>query len=436
MQKMNSDQNFSQKINGLSVSDRERPQSKYPYRRTQRTKIRKTVLSVALASILASFLVIGLGGFAVSSASGTSGTSYNNVQVFLQTQNSTDNFFILGVYNSTGTLIAGAQSQYPAFSFELPEGNYIFATTAISQSSQYPYWGSSYPSMEYGYLSEKISGATSLNLATQKISDIPQTKIAVQVNYANGSAASGASVSAATLGSYYWWGNNFVMWNQTGPDGSTTLTVPSVPVEISAWAWVLVNLPTNQTTVQTTVAGEPVNVTVYWQPMYVGLSGSGLVVPPQSSAQITLHYTPQRNYCYYPYGEGVAYATGTAKAVGASSQVNSGYAQPSGIASIPCIYGGGPVAYGASVRNGAPQPYSGPQNSGPFIQYGTNGIVPSTFPPANQVPVQNVSNTLGSTTAIDTELTIGIVIAISFSAISLLAVLLNRRIKGQKTGVA
>jgi hypothetical protein len=49
------------------------------------------------------------------------------------------------------------------------------------------------------------------------------------------------------------------------------------------------------------VAGEEVNVTVYWQPMYVGLAGSALVVPPDDNASITLH-AQQPNYWATPFG--------------------------------------------------------------------------------------------------------------------------------------
>ncbi len=45
------------------------------------------------------------------------------------------NAFSMSVYNSTGGIVASSESPYPAFSFELPSGNYLF--TAIAGSDNY-----------------------------------------------------------------------------------------------------------------------------------------------------------------------------------------------------------------------------------------------------------------------------------------------------------
>src|SRR3989442_1571537 len=191
-----------------------------------------TFLAISLLLLLTS-------GGATLAQPPAAATSYNQVQVKVQTANALNATYIGTVYNSSGYMEATVQSRYPVFSFDLPSSN-----------------------------------------------------VTITASYLNGTAASGASVSAYIVGEWYWWGNSnnrLVLWGQTDKTGKVDLIVPSVPVEVSAWAWLPVNLPSHQTTVQTTVGGEKVNVTVYWQPTYVGLAGSALIIPPKTGASITLH---------------------------------------------------------------------------------------------------------------------------------------------------
>ncbi|MDA4113705.1 MAG: hypothetical protein OK474_06640, partial [Thaumarchaeota archaeon] len=88
---------------------------------------------------------------------------------------------------------------------------------------------------------------------------------------------------------------------QVGNDGTLALVVPAVPVEVTAWSWVPVNIPVKGSTVQVTIGGELVNVSVSWEPAYVGLAGSVLIVPPQTDGKITLHLQ-QQSYWVTPYG--------------------------------------------------------------------------------------------------------------------------------------
>jgi hypothetical protein len=112
---------------------------------------------------------------------------------------------------------------------------------------------------------------------------------------------------------------------QTGANGVANLVLPVAPTVITAWDWIPVNLPKNETTVVVNVGGQNVNVTVYWQPTYVGLSASTLLIPPANSANLTLHYQ-QPNYWYLPPGIGYAQAPSTQ---GGATVAN----QPSGVPS-------------------------------------------------------------------------------------------------------
>lgn len=288
----------------------------------------KDTISMMLAIALLGVLPV-LGGTNPALA-GASSSAYYNIQVSVHT---TDNFtgnYVFSAYNSSGWLVAWSQSKYPTSSFELPSATYLFTVNAFQQDYYrcYAYTvqatasssvagaaaGGGLPAMmppcqpfmpksEYGYALEAVSSSTSLSINTQPLSQT-SSKLAIHVEYPNGTAASDVSISAYVVGAPYWWGgneNNFVMYSQTGPDGLANLVVPGVPVELTAWKSIPVVLPKNETTVQTIVAGEKVNVTVYWQPMYVNFGSSALIMPPQSSATMTLHYQ-QPNYSPVPYG--------------------------------------------------------------------------------------------------------------------------------------
>jgi hypothetical protein len=278
--------------------------------------------------------IIGLTALlALSSLSFTSAASYNNVQIFIQTTSNLPDYFTVSAFNTSGYMVASSQTQYPAASIELPNGQYIFTVTADRTNNQIyysplpmggvnvaqgnlamPYYIA--PVVEYGYSVQQISSSTTLTISTQNVTSIPTTTLTVKVTYANGTAAEGASVSASVVGSWYYWGyeSNAVMWTTTQADGVATLVTPQAPVQVNAWSWLPVNLPENQTTVAVVIAGEEVNVTVYWQPMYVGLAGSALIIPPQTSASITLH-VQHPDYWVMPYGvKGTPTVGGTATA--------------------------------------------------------------------------------------------------------------------------
>jgi len=293
-------------------------------------KIKSIIL--ALTAILGFSALLGL-----SSQSFGNAASYNNVQVFVQTASSLPDYFTVSAFNISGYMVASSQTQYPAASFELPDGQYIFTVTADQSSNQIyytpspavganvaqgnlamPYYEA--PVVEYGYVIQQVSGSTTFTISTQNVTSFPTTTLTIEVVYANGTAAEGATVSASVVGSWYYWGYepNAVMWNTTQADGTATLVTPQAPVQIDAWNWIPVNLPNNLTTVPVIVAGEEVNVTVYWQPTYVGLAGSALIVPPQTSAPITLH-VQQPNYWVMPYGAQAAPTTGGEATASSSS---------------------------------------------------------------------------------------------------------------------
>jgi len=238
---------------------------------------------------------------------------FKNVEVSIQTSSNLSDYFTVSAFNMSGYMVASYQSQYPAASFELPNGEYIFTvlasqyyqnyypqSTIVESSSTDPSSGVdktdptmpyryNEPVVEYGYSVQQISGSKTITISTLNATSLPLTSLTISVVFANGTGAEEASVYASPLGGYYWgYESNFVMWNTTNSDGIATLIVPNVPVTVNAWLWVPVNLPKNEATVTVEVGGEEVNVTVYWQPTYVGLAGSALIVPPQTTASTNL----------------------------------------------------------------------------------------------------------------------------------------------------
>ena len=293
---------------------------------------------ILLVAGLATLLMGSLASMRTLTAATSSISPYDNLQVFLSPQNSSLTTFSVNVYNTTGGLIATSQSSYPAFSFELPSGSYLLAATAGS-----PYYGYISPiaqstgsvspgaiiapyrgdGQEYGYLQIYLNGSQSVTISTSEPGNVKTSQITVRINFENGSAASGASVYASPLGESDWYlpGSTISMSNQTGSDGTAILVVPDVPIQITAWDWVPVNLPVNQTTTTVTVAGQPVNVTVNWQPTYVGLAGSALLVPPFQPVSITLK-AQQQNFWAYP--QGVASAETSLATPGVATPGSSG----------------------------------------------------------------------------------------------------------------
>ena len=279
-------------------------------------------LSAALLVALTLLVALGAGA-GLSFAHAASTQTLNNVQIQVQTTAVNFTSYYLTVYNSSGYPIVTSSSEYPGFGAMLPSGTFLFVVTANQPNycnCCAPYatgasQGSStsgapsgtvsssgpasivcpmivFPSEEYGYALKQISGPTSLTIQTSPLSGVPTSKVGVHVSYFNGTAASGVYVSASLIGGSYYYGGpktNWIMSGQTGSDGSFTLVVPSLPVEVNAYISVPVNIPKSITTYQTNIGGQEINVTVYWQPTYVYLEGSALVIPPQTSASITLH---------------------------------------------------------------------------------------------------------------------------------------------------
>jgi hypothetical protein len=303
--------------------------------------IRVKLLGVVLLSLLAMTL-LGAGSLY---ATASSGGTFSNVQVFIQTSSTTVQFqYDVSVYNSTGFLVASTQTGYPAAGFELPVGDYLVTATAYNQPQAYPCQDVcesplastppsnqqsaaiqepmiASPTVEYGYLFEDVSGPTTLTIQTQNASELPSTNVVVRAAFENGTAAAGAYISAFVVGqSYYWYNSNYNFYTQTDGNGMAKLTVPQAPVELSASLSVPVTLPSNETTVTTTVGGQKINVTVYWSPSEVELSGSALIVPPANSANITLQYL-QTDCCVVPYQGGVPPTDGQSVQTTATSSV-------------------------------------------------------------------------------------------------------------------
>ena len=356
-------------------------------------------------SILAGLLSLGIlfllsGGLASLPVSAASSLQYHNVQVFLQTQSQDGNMYTLTTYQSNGTLISSTQSQYPAFSLELPTGTYLFAASVVNKSSSY-WW--SYSTSEYGYQRQQISSDTTINIQTQALQNIPTSKITIETNFVNGTGMSGASVYASVIGMWYWSSmyndRALILSNQTS-NGVVTLTVPDLPVEVTAWNWIQVNLPSNETTVQKSIGGQVINVTVYWQPMYVGLSGSAVIIPPENSAQITMYANQEQNY--WMYAPGTMYAS--------PAMATNGYP---GMATM------------SSASSALPAQVAGAQqqfSSGGPTQY-TNA--PPQYLPPNQIP--SVVPVDSNSTPMTNELLIAaVIIAVGLACASLVAMMLGR----------
>ena len=309
--------------------------------------------------MVAIFLGAGLlaGNRAAVSASTTS--SYVNVQIFATPHNSTLDTFSISAYNLTGGLVASSQSSYPAFSFELPEDAYLFAVTAslsnsypmplASSASQAASSGTAIPvkyynPTEYGFLLTNVTSSRVINISTAPLQNMNASEVTVTAEYVNGSSAAGAYVDASIIGGGYSYypNSHFLLSGQTGSDGSIKLQVPSVPVQITAWSWLPVNLPQKETTTTVTIGGESVNVTVYWQPTYLGLAGSFLLFPPFHTASITLKAQPS-SYWYFPQGA----------ASGSSGSSGSG-AIPSVPRAVPANVAANSAQYPSSVTTWVP----------------------------------------------------------------------------------
>jgi hypothetical protein len=273
-------------------------------------------LSVAIISVL------GFGFLSLGPLSFASAADYNNVQISVQTSGILADYFSVSAFNMSGFQEALVQTHFPAASFELPSGQYIFTVTANNQTySVYnppvpleaPSSGGQgslgvpslpvyvAPAVEYGYSVQQVSSSVAITITTQDVVQFPTNTLTVKALYANGTAAVGASVSASVIGSSYYWGYepDVVTWASTGADGVATLVTPAAPVQVDAWIW----LPSNATSYpppQVGASGSAVNGTGVAVPVYVGLGGSVVVVPPQAAVTIMLE-AQQVDYWGVPY---------------------------------------------------------------------------------------------------------------------------------------
>ena len=358
-------------------------------RMLRRPKITATVLS---ASMLTIFLV-GLSPLpqllaASTTSSAGAAAALSPVQLSIQTKNLTSvSSYDLVAYNSTGAPVASYTGQYSRVTLELPSGTYLFAATAngpaptyspacyakgsaasgaasppalpnnpgvaAGSAIAYPCYYSS-PPQEYGYSLTQVSGSTTVNIPTQSPSAIPTSAVSVSVTYKNGSAVSDAYVSANVVGASWYWGDSsrVIMYAQTAADGVAHLVVPQVPIAVATSKSVQVSLPKSQTTMQVSIGGQLVNVTLYYGPNYVYESATALLIPPQTSLSMVV--TAQTGYPVIPYGAGPMVAgqatvnpgdvragsvqgQQTSQGAPAAAQGNGGSSPNAGLSPIPPI---------------------------------------------------------------------------------------------------
>jgi len=301
-------------------------------------------------------LLLGLSVLVVVFAGSAGATaSLDLVDVTIQTTQSLPYQYTLTAYNTSGYQVANYYGNFPEAGFALPAGTYLITASADYQSNvcgfcAYPMKttnGSAMPIRyvppysEYGYVVEKVSRPVQVTIATQNSTGGPLVSLPIHVTFANGTAAVGADVSGSVIGSSYGWSPDWVTYGQTGSDGNFTLLLPAGPVQVTASMSVSVPLPKNFSTITVVVGGQKVNVTVYWQPNSVYLSGQTLILPPQKGAAITLQVQQNSPFPIYYAGTGVpklgvstpqgggaysvttTYAATTAGGQGAASQSNA-----------------------------------------------------------------------------------------------------------------
>ncbi|MGD0318555.1 MAG: hypothetical protein ABSB56_02515 [Nitrososphaerales archaeon] len=374
--------------------------------KTNRTSHRAT--ASALSVMLATIMLLGLAGLPALTVHAA---SFNDVQIFVNTSANLQYNYFLSAYNLTGSQVATYQSSFPAAAFELPAGSYLFTVSALREgypscpmcaepgveagqanggasSSSNSGSTTAMPAFliqsasEYGYAVETVSGPATFTIQTQNVTLLPTSPVTVKVTFANGTAAVGADVSASIIGqNYYWWNpsSSVVMSNQTNNLGIAHLVLPQAPAVITAWDWVPVNRTLDNSTVPDKIGGQPINVTLYWQTTYVGLSASAIVIPPNNSVSLTLHYQQPENWIV-PMGV----KTSTANSSGASTGTIAD--QPTGVPS--------------TVQ-------SAPSQTGSQIQYYLPSAVPS---------IEAALGTTGSTTTSSNALLGGGVTTIAIGA--------------------
>ena len=309
------------------------------------------------ASVLIALLLIGV-SFPVAALAVSSGAStpLNSVQVTIQTTKDVPYQYTLTAYNTSGYQVANFYGNYPEAGFGLPSGTYLITASAYYQQYSVCYLcplkaGANAsatsvaipiryfpPDSEYGFAVVKVTGASQITIDTKNSTDLPLVKLPVHVAFFNGTAAIGASVSAYVVGMQYGYAQNWVSYGQTGSDGNVTLMMPAAPVEVNAYLSIPIQLPKGVGTVPVDVGGQKVNVTVYWQPAQVELSGQALILPPQSGAEITLkvqqypYPIPVPVYSSGSVQEGATTVTVTSTSMEPSQQGAASSAQPSRIA--------------------------------------------------------------------------------------------------------
>ena len=261
---------------------------------------------------IAAILLLGFSILAFTSfASPGRAAGLDLVDVTIQTSQSLPYQYTLTVYNTSGYQVGNFYGNFPEAAFALPAGTYLITASANFQPNYCDYCMYSKsvngaaiglpirympPSSEYGFAVEQVTGPTQITISTKNSTAGPVVKVPVHVAFANGTAAAGVWVYANVIGYNYGWSPAWNMSGQTGSDGNVTLVLPQGPVQVSASLSVPIQLPKNVSTVTVVVGGQKVNVTVYWQPNYVYLSGETLILPPQESGSITLQVQQNNPY--------------------------------------------------------------------------------------------------------------------------------------------
>ena len=251
----------------------------------------------------------------------------NSIDVSIQTTQALPYQYTLTAYNTSGFQVASFYGSYPEAAFGLPSGTYLITASAYYQQSSVcnlcPLEKGAVngsvsslpiryvvPYSEYGYAVEKLTGPAQIAITTSNSTQASLVNLPIHVQFFNGTSASGAYVSAYVVGGNYAYPQNWVSYGQTGSDGNFTLVMPNAPVQVSAYLTYPINLPKSISTVPVVIGGQTVNVTVYWQPSTVTLSGQALVLPPEKGAEITLQVQQSYPYPVYYAGQGAASSGG------------------------------------------------------------------------------------------------------------------------------
>jgi len=280
----------------------------------------KTTKLGSYSIFLALLLGLSIPAVTLVTSAGAS-PALNSVDVAIQTAKSLPYQYTLTAYNTSGFQVASFYGNYPEAAFGLPSGTYLITASAYYQQSSvcnlcplekgavngsassmpiryFP------PYSEYGYAVEKLTGPAQITITTSNSTQTSLVKLPIHVQFFNGTSASGAYVSAYVVGGNYAYPQNWVSYGQTGSDGNFTLLMPDAPIQVSAYLSYPIDLPKNISTVPVVIGGQKVNVTVYWQPSTVTLSGQALILPPEKGAEITLQVQQSNPYPVYYAGQG------------------------------------------------------------------------------------------------------------------------------------